>query len=112
MLILEKEKVFPFLMLSAKQGNFWYYFFNVFGMIRFLTGDWTRDLTNLEPALYHYCYAIILDLTFKQMIFISEDSFMIVNTYSAYVCRPPCIKSTLYTTFLNNTHAISFKWYS
>ena len=50
MLILEKEKVFSFLMLSAKQGNFWYYFYNVFGMIRFLTGDWTRDLPNLEPA--------------------------------------------------------------
>ena len=27
-LILEKEPVFPFLMLSAKQGNYWYHFYN------------------------------------------------------------------------------------
>ena len=43
-LILEKEPVFPFLMFSAKQGNYWYHFYNVFGMTRSLTGDWTRDL--------------------------------------------------------------------
>ena len=29
-LILEKEPVFPFSMLSAKQGNYWYHFYNVF----------------------------------------------------------------------------------
>jgi len=28
--------------LSAKQGNYWYHFYNVFGMTRSLTGDWTR----------------------------------------------------------------------
>jgi len=38
-LILEKEPVFPFLMLSAKQANYWYHFYNVFGMTRSLTGD-------------------------------------------------------------------------
>ena len=37
--ILQKEPVFPFLMLSAKQGNYWYHFYNVFGMTRSLTGD-------------------------------------------------------------------------
>jgi len=26
-------------MLSAKQGNYWYHFYNVFGMTRSLTGD-------------------------------------------------------------------------
>ena len=31
-LILEKEPVFPFSMLSAKQGHYWYHFYNVFGM--------------------------------------------------------------------------------
>ena len=31
-LILEKEPIFPFSMLSAKQGNYWYHFYNVFGM--------------------------------------------------------------------------------
>ena len=45
-------------MLSAKQGHYWYRSYNVFGMTRSLTGDWTRDLPHLkpallEPALYH-----------------------------------------------------------
>ena len=31
-LILEKEPVFPFLMFSAKQGNYLYHFYNVVGM--------------------------------------------------------------------------------
>ena len=52
-LILEKEPVFPFSMLSAKQGNYWYHFYNVFGMTRSLTGDWTLDLPHSMPALYH-----------------------------------------------------------
>ena len=43
-LILEKEPVFPFWMFSAKQENYWYHFYNVFGTMRFLTGDWNRDL--------------------------------------------------------------------
>ena len=38
-LILEKVPVFPFLMFSAKQGHYWYHFYNVFGMTRSLTGD-------------------------------------------------------------------------
>jgi len=38
-LILEKEPVFPYLMFGAKQGNYWYHFYNVFGMMRSLTGD-------------------------------------------------------------------------
>ena len=53
-LILQKEPVFPFLMFSAKQGNYWYHFYNVFGMTRSLTGDWTRDLSHSKPALHHY----------------------------------------------------------
>ena len=52
-LILEKEPVFPFLMFSAKQGNYWYHYYNVFGMTQSLTGDWTRDLPHSKPALYH-----------------------------------------------------------
>ena len=38
-LILEKEPVFSFLMLSAKQGKYWYQFYYVFGTTRSLTGD-------------------------------------------------------------------------
>jgi len=35
MIILQKEPAVPFLMLSAKQGNYWYHFYNVFGMMRY-----------------------------------------------------------------------------
>ena len=44
-LILQKlEPVFPFLMLSARQGNYWYHFFNVFGM----TGSLKRKTKHKE----------------------------------------------------------------
>ena len=53
-LFLEKEPVFPFLMLSAKQVNYWYHFYNVFGMTRssltVLDWDWTRDLPLSKPG--------------------------------------------------------------
>ena len=52
-LILEKEPLFPFLMFSAKQGNYWYHFYNVYGMTLSLNGDWTQDLPHSKPALYH-----------------------------------------------------------
>ena len=38
-LILEKEPVFPFLMFSAKQGNYWYHFITSLIMTRSLTED-------------------------------------------------------------------------
>ena len=41
---LRKSQYFPFWMFSAKQGHYWYHFYNVFGMTRSLTGDWTREL--------------------------------------------------------------------
>ena len=53
-LILEKEPVFPVLMFSAKQENYWYHFYNVFGMTRSLTGNWTRDFRHSKPALNHF----------------------------------------------------------
>ena len=31
----------------------YFHFYNVFGMTRSLTGDWTRDLPHSKPALYH-----------------------------------------------------------
>ena len=37
-------------MLSAKQGNYWYHFYNVFGMTRSLTGGWTREPPALEAS--------------------------------------------------------------
>ena len=38
-LILEKEPVFPFLMLSATQGNYWYHVYNVFVVMLSMTRD-------------------------------------------------------------------------
>ena len=48
--ILQKEPVFPFLMLSAKQGYCWYHFYYVFGMMRSLTSDWTRGPPALQAS--------------------------------------------------------------
>ena len=44
--IFRKSQYFPFWMFSAKQGHYCYHFYNVFGMTRSLTGDWTRDLSH------------------------------------------------------------------
>ena len=52
-LFFRKSQYFHVLMLSAKQGNYWYDFYNVFGMTRSLTGDWNWDLPHSMPALYH-----------------------------------------------------------
>ena len=46
-LILEKEPVFPFSMLRAKQGNYWYHFYNVFGMT-------TSNLFDYKPTFKGY----------------------------------------------------------
>ena len=65
-LILLKEPVYPFSMLSAKQGNYWYHFYNVFGMTRCLAGDWTRDLPHSIENVYAlhvvYCQHLFLSL--------------------------------------------------
>ena len=52
-LILEKESVFSLILLSAKQENYWYHFYNVFGMTRSLTGDWSWDLRMVLFAELH-----------------------------------------------------------
>ena len=49
-LIFEKEPVFPFSMLGAKQVNYWYHFYNVFGMTRSLTGDFNPRPPTLEAS--------------------------------------------------------------
>ena len=48
-------------LFNAKQGNYWYHFFNVFGMTRSLSGDWTRDLPHskpIEPFHIHPIHAV------------------------------------------------------
>ena len=48
---MTKSQYFPFWMVSAKQGHYWYHFYNAFDMTRSLNGDWTRDLPHSKPAL-------------------------------------------------------------
>ena len=55
-LFLEKEPVFPFSMLSAKQVNYLYHFHNVFGMTRSLTGDLNPGPPALEASTIPLCY--------------------------------------------------------
>ena len=78
-LILEKESVFPFPMLSAKQGNYWYHFYSVFGMTRSLTGDWTRDLLHSKPLGYQGgCYrTMIYEILLTFLIHIVIFNFLI-----------------------------------
>ena len=53
------------LMFSAKQGHYWYHFYDVFGMTRSLTADWTRDLPHSKPALSRKRYVRWWTLMFK-----------------------------------------------
>ena len=83
-LILEKEPVFPFLMLSAKQGHYLYHFYNVFGMTRSLTGDWTRDIPHSMPALYHQAIeeAVFYDyIIFNRSLHYKNLHSIIYNIY-------------------------------
>ena len=50
---LKERASISLLMMSAKQGNFWYHFYIVFGMTWSCIGDWAMDLQHLKPALYH-----------------------------------------------------------
>ena len=49
-LILEREPVFPFLMFIAKQGHYWYHFYNVFGMTLVLDWGLNPGPPALEPS--------------------------------------------------------------
>ena len=50
----ERASMSLFNVECSKQGNYWYHFYNVFGVTRSLTGDWTGDLPHSMPALYHW----------------------------------------------------------
>ena len=51
-LIREKEPVFPFSMLSAKQGNYWYHFYNLLWYDAVL--DWGLNPGHQPTALRAY----------------------------------------------------------
>ena len=50
-LILEKEPVFPFSMLSAKQGNYWYHFYNV---------QWIPDILSAQGIIVSLQYVTFM----------------------------------------------------
>ena len=76
----ERASIFPCLMLSAKQGNYWYHAYNVFGMTRSLTGDWTWDLPHSKPTLYHSAIegAVMFFLIHQLIIIIVYDIINII----------------------------------
>ena len=56
-------------MLSTKRGNYWYHFYNVFGMTRPLTGDWTRDLPHSKPPAIEEAVHAYIEKTFQLKLF-------------------------------------------
>ena len=82
-LILAKEPVFPFSMLSAKQGNYWYHFYSVFGMMRSLSGDWTGTSPTRNQ---HYTYRgggslFMISLLFRYIKQLDLDRSYILVVY-------------------------------
>ena len=78
-LILEKEPIFPFLMLSAKQGYYWYHFYNVL--------DW--GLNPGPPALEA---STLYHKAIDEAVFIDDETLMLVcpvllNRITIYECQ-------------------------
>ena len=65
-------------LFNAKQGNYWYHFFNVFGMTRSLSGDWTRDLPHSKPIEPFHIHPI-------NAVFFFRDG-QPVHWYMYYIC--------------------------
>ena len=100
-LFLEKEPVFPFSMLRAKQGNYWYHLYNVFGMTLFLTGDWTgtsrtrnqHSTTRLSrrrcilqelSLIYFIGYEITIVTFFHELFFLAKKNTSKFNILSTW----------------------------
>ena len=47
----ERASIFSFECSVLNKGTTWYHFYNVFGMTRSLTGDWTWDLPAIDASL-------------------------------------------------------------
>ena len=87
---MRKSQYFPFWMFSAIQGHYWYHFYNVFGMTRSLTGDWTRDLPHSKPALYHYAIEEAVECSCKTLA-----KHKHAYTDKLYIIH--CLKSLMYS---------------
>ena len=72
-----------FWMFSAKQGC---HLYNVFGMTRSLTGDWTRDLPHSKPAL---CFLNLNNKVMFKCVLI-EYWFYSGNVHRHYFPRLEC----------------------
>ena len=100
-LTLQKEPVFPFSMLSAKQWNYWYHYYIVFGMTRSLTGDWTRDLPHSKVNVFKCTLAVFHGMLVVLVMFActctyhlhSVGSFRFLHEYivSVLLKEPHCL---------------------
>ena len=80
LLILEKEPVFPFSVLSAKQGNYWYQFYNV--VIEPLALEANTSRRRCLPS--NQCYCSWTDNLSSQFVYPSEIRTLFVTQLKAY----------------------------
>ena len=107
LLILEKEPVFPFSMLSAKQGNYWYHFCNVFGISRTQCQHYTTRLSRRRFLNVCNCNPTLIRVCGYQTYFRDPNVYycmlrIIVNIISRL--RFYLLKSSLLRAFSNITH--------
>ena len=82
-LILEKEPVFSFWMFSANQVNYCYQFYNVFGMTRSLTGDWTG--TSRTRSQHSTTYRLSRTILLVCEICVWNHCLVIFKTHVSYI---------------------------
>ena len=84
---MRKSQYFLFWMFSAKQEHYWSHFYNVFGITRSLTGDWTSRTRN-----QHYTTRLSRR-QFTHLVIIG------VNITPIYVTHNQTVKSAWITFF-------------
>ena len=78
-------------MFSAKKGNYRVPFYNVFGMTRSLTGNWTRDLPHSKPALGYRGRGVIgivfADMPINILSLMNLEANAIKSVQVFYICQ-------------------------
>ena len=96
----DRASIFSFWMFSAKQGHYWYHFYNVFGMTRSLTWDWTRDVPALEASTIPLGYrggGQLKHIVMRKMLFLLFD---IILFWCFWKWRWPSIPPSITWLFL------------
>ena len=70
------------LMLTAKQGTYWYHLYNVFGIARSLTMYWTRDLPHWMSSLYTRLSRRIVIFVRNEIVFVFKPESYMQSFYS------------------------------